>query len=78
MAVLLFSFLPHSHNYFPPSPLTPMAQAAVSEVQLLSEANRLMGRRVAELEGQMQGGRSEREVEMERELAQVGGPGVEG
>ena len=55
-----------------------MAQAAVSEVRLLSEANRLMGRRVAELEGQMQGGRSEREVEMERELAQVGGPGVEG
>ena len=54
-----------------------MAQAAVSEVQLLSEANRLMGRRVVELEGQMQGGRSAREVEMEAELAQVG-LGVEG
>ena len=50
----------------------------MSEVQLLSEANRLMGRRVVELEGQMQGGRSAREVEMEAELAQVGGLMVEG
>ena len=37
-----------------------------------------MGRRVVELEGQMQGGRSAREVEMEAELAQVGGLMVEG
>ncbi len=41
-------------------------------MQLLSEANRLMGQRAVELEGQLHGGRSGREVAMERELAEVG------
>lgn len=52
---------------FPPPPL----QAAVAEMSLMGEANRLMGQRVVELEGLLQGGRSAREVELEQELAAV-------
>ena len=38
---------------------------------MLTEANRLMGKRVVELEGQQLGGRSEREVHLEKELDEV-------
>jgi hypothetical protein len=48
-------------------------QAAASEVQLLTEANCLMGQRVVELEGLLQGGRSSREVQLEKEMEEVRG-----
>ena len=48
------------------------SQSAISEVQMLTEANRLVGQRVVELEGQLRGGRSDREVQLERELSEVG------
>ena len=45
---------------------------AADEVTLLTEANKLLGARVQELEFQMGGGRSVAEVELEAQLAQVG------
>jgi hypothetical protein len=46
--------------------------AAQMETVVLLEANRLMAQRVADLEGQLGGGLGRREVELERELEQVG------
>jgi hypothetical protein len=45
---------------------------AADEVALLTEANKLLGARVQELESIMAGGRSAAEVELEAQLAQVG------
>ncbi|GAX79801.1 hypothetical protein CEUSTIGMA_g7241.t1 [Chlamydomonas eustigma] len=46
-------------------------QAAVSEIQLLTETNKMVCQRVVELEGQLQGGRSTREVALERQVEEL-------
>lgn len=47
-------------------------RGAVAEVTLLVETNRLLAGRLSEVQFQLEGGKSTREVELEREAAEVG------
>lgn len=47
-------------------------RGAVAEVTLLEETNRLLAGRLSEVQFQLEGGKSTREVELEREAAEVG------
>lgn len=47
-------------------------RGAVAEVALLEETNRLLAGRLSEVQFQLEGGKSTREVELEREAAEVG------
>jgi hypothetical protein len=51
--------------------MLPTLQAAMSEIQLLTETNKMVSQRVVELEGQLEGGRSSREVALECQVKEV-------